>query len=213
MKFFMRALFLDFFWKKSIFRIFKSWRDNSPALRVLAREPGWRFTARCHNTKTVPKRGRLGARTQILLTIKIKCLSVIASRIALDNSIISSSYVFRFRMELVISRNARAISEFYLVEVFHEGAIFEIFFEKVEIFQFLKKCNGYYCSCSTSSRAGTRLTVHRALPSKTVAKRDRLGARTQILLTMEIMFLSVKTSRKCLWIIIISLSYVLRLWI
>ena len=43
-------------------------------------------------------------------------------------------------MELVRSQNARAISEFYLVDFFHEGAIFEIFFCKNYVF--LKKNEG-----------------------------------------------------------------------
>ena len=38
-------------------------------------------------------------------------------------------------MEIVRSQNARAISEFYLHEIFHEGAIFE----KISIFLFVDK--------------------------------------------------------------------------
>ena len=34
-------------------------------------------------------------------------------------------------MELVRSQNANTISEFYPHEIFHEGAIFESFFEKI----------------------------------------------------------------------------------
>ena len=67
-------------------------------------------------------------------------------------------------MEIVRSQNTRAISEFYPHEIFHEGAIFESFLKKVKIFEFEKKKGEGPGSCSTSSRAGTRLTVHRALP-------------------------------------------------
>ena len=41
-------------------------------------------------------------------------------------------------MKIVRSQNAWAIPEFYPHEIFHEGAIFEIFFEKIEIIEFLK---------------------------------------------------------------------------
>ena len=39
-------------------------------------------------------------------------------------------------MEVVISQNARAISEFYPHDFFHEGVIFEICFEKKKIICF-----------------------------------------------------------------------------
>ena len=35
-------------------------------------------------------------------------------------------------MEIVRAQNTRAIAEFYPHEIFHEVAIFEIFFEKIE---------------------------------------------------------------------------------
>ena len=66
-------------------------------------------------------------------------------------------------MELVRSQNANAISEFYLLKVFLGGGILKIFFFK---FSFSEE-NAWKCSCSTSSRAGTRLTVHRVLPYRT----------------------------------------------
>ena len=38
-------------------------------------------------------------------------------------------------MKIVRSQNANEISEFYPHEVFHDGAIFEIFFQKIEHFR------------------------------------------------------------------------------
>ena len=37
-------------------------------------------------------------------------------------------------MEIVRSQNARAVSEFYPHDFFHEGAIFEFFLEKIVFF-------------------------------------------------------------------------------
>ena len=45
-------------------------------------------------------------------------------------------------MELVGSRNANTISEFYPHEIFHEGAIFEDIFKKVQIFLFSERNAG-----------------------------------------------------------------------
>ena len=42
-------------------------------------------------------------------------------------------------MEIVRPQNANVIPEFYPHEGFHEGADFEKFLEKVEIFEFFKK--------------------------------------------------------------------------
>ena len=164
----------EFFHEDAIFQIFlknlkkfkffkRKVRGQAPALPVLAREPGWRFTARCH-TKTVAKRKRSGGCTQILLTMEITFLNVNAAQSMLGSLGWSLSYVWRLRMEIVISQNTRAISEFYPHEIFLEGAIFESFLEKSQNFRIFEKKNKGPGSCSTSSRAGTRLTVHRALP-------------------------------------------------
>ena len=53
----------------------KSWKikkiiENAALLYELSeREPGWRFTARCH-TETVAKRARVGPRTQVVFTLQ-----------------------------------------------------------------------------------------------------------------------------------------------
>ena len=44
---FHEGAIFEIFWK--IWFFWKNAKDNAPALRVLAREPGWRFTARCHD--------------------------------------------------------------------------------------------------------------------------------------------------------------------
>ena len=126
MNFFTRVPFLRFFWKN---RKSKNAKGSAPALQVLAREPGWRFTARCH-TKTVAKRKSREPRTQMHLTMKLMFLSVNASQSMPWSLGRSLSYVLRLRMEIVRPKNTRAISEFYPVEIFHEGAIFETLFLK-----------------------------------------------------------------------------------
>ena len=55
------------------------------------------------------------------------------------NDIISLSYILRLHMEMAIFQNARAISEFYPHDFFHEGAISEIFFLKSFFFDFFEK--------------------------------------------------------------------------
>ena len=47
----------------------KTVRDALLLYELFAREPGWRFTARCH-TETVAKRARVGQRTPVLSTMK-----------------------------------------------------------------------------------------------------------------------------------------------
>ena len=81
------------------------------------------------STKTVAKRKSRELRTQMHLTMKIMFLIAIALGSVLVNDIISLSYVLRLWMEIVRTQNARAISEFYLVEVFYEGDIFDFFQE------------------------------------------------------------------------------------
>ena len=60
---------------------------------LVAREPGWRLTARCH-PETLAKRARVGPRTQILSTMKklfwmrISSTSArLSDMIALDNAL------------------------------------------------------------------------------------------------------------------------------
>jgi len=74
--------------------------------------------------------------------MKITFLNVNASQIMLWNPIISLSYVLRLRMEIVRCQTVKTIPEFYPHEIFHEGVIFEIFLEKVQIFEFLQKMKG-----------------------------------------------------------------------
>ena len=90
-------------------------------------------------------------------------LNVNASKSVLVDSMISLSYVLRLRMEIVRPGNVNAGSEFYPHEFFHESAVFENFLKTIEIFEFLKRKKKREVSCSTSSRAGTRLTVHSVL--------------------------------------------------
>ena len=73
------------------------------------------------NTKTILKRKSMRPRTQMHLTMINMFLNAIASRSVLGNYIISLSYVSRLLIKIVRSQNDRAISEFYLVEVFSRG--------------------------------------------------------------------------------------------
>ena len=45
-------------------------------------------------------------------------------------------------MDIARPQNADVITEFYAHEIFHEGAIFEIFFENNKIFTFFEKMEG-----------------------------------------------------------------------
>ena len=75
--------------------------------------------------KTVAKRKSRRPRTTVLLTMKITFMRGIVSGSVLWSPRISLSHVLRLWVER--SQNVRAISEFYPHEIFHEGAIFEIF--------------------------------------------------------------------------------------
>ena len=87
------------------------------------------------STKTVAK----GARTTVLLAMKIMFLNADASQSMLGSPRISLSYVLRLRMEIVRPQNANVRSEFYWHEIFHEGVILEIFLKKLKILKFLKR--------------------------------------------------------------------------
>ena len=86
------------------------------------------------HTKTVAKRGRLGARTQMHLTMKVMFLNVKASQSMLGSLEWSFSYVLRLWMEMVRLQNANTISEFYLLKVFLKKCHFWYFFEKSGFF-------------------------------------------------------------------------------
>ena len=49
--------------------------------------------------------------------------------------------------------------------------------------------------------------------TETIAKRARVGPRTPVVLTMEMLLKIVFTSKKCLLITLIVLDYVLKLWV
>ena len=65
-------------------------REARPLYELFEREPGWRFTARCH-TKTIAKRARVEPRTQVHVTMKIFIQVVIAN----DQAFVNFGICFR----------------------------------------------------------------------------------------------------------------------
>ena len=116
-------------------------------------------------------------------------------------------------MQIVRPQNAREISEFYPRKVFHEGANFEKILKIIKNFEFLKKKLDMMLLLYEFSRGNQVDGSPRvANNTKTVAKRKSREPRTQMHLTMKNMFLNVIASQSMRWNSIISLSYVLRLW-
>ena len=73
------------------------------------------------NIETVAKRKSRRPRTQVHLTMIKMFLNVIASVSVLGNSGFNLSYALRLLITIVRPQNDRAISEFYLLQVFSRG--------------------------------------------------------------------------------------------
>ena len=140
-------------------------------------------------------------------------LNVIAPWKCLLISIIYLSYILRLWIAIVKPWVARAIPEFYLVQVFVESwnfdEIFENFQKSRKFSRFEKKKRDLLYE---SSRRKSRLTVYRRFlhNTKTLGKRKSRRPRTQRLLTMKNIFLNVIASWKCLLISIIPLEKILK---
>ena len=83
-------------------------------------------------------------------------------------------------MKIVRSQNANEISEFYPHEIFHDGAIFEIFLKK----SFFRKMQKIVLLLYEFSR-GNQVD---GSPRVAIGKRKSREPRTQVHLTMKITF-------------------------
>ena len=128
------------FWKKTFFSFFK-YRDlrrkhirkeyeRAPALRVIRAETRLTVYRSLPHTKTIGKRKSRRPRTPVLLTMKNMFSKVIASWKCLWITIDYLSYVLRLWIEIVKPWIARAISEFYPVQVFLKVEILMRFSQK-----------------------------------------------------------------------------------
>ena len=139
------------------------------------------------NTKAIGKRKSREPRTKMHLTMKNMFSKVIDPLSVLDNSRFHLSYVLRLCTTIIKSWFDRETSEFYLHEVF----------QKVEISwklrlrrkrEWKRRKNEKEGSCSTSYSSGNQVD---GLPLVAIGKRKSRRPRTQVLLTMEIMFSNV----------------------
>ena len=124
------------------------------------REPGWRFTARCH-TETIAKRARVGPRTQIVFTMKTLFWIMFSSKKCLLITIIVLDNLLKLWIELTNWRNNNATQKFYLF-----GKV-RLLVEISKISKNLEIIKNFVEGCAPALRvirAGTRLTVHRSLP-------------------------------------------------
>ena len=116
------------------------------------------------HTETIAKRARVRPRTQVLTTMKIKFEVIFWSTSAPLSDMIVLDNVLKIWIELMKLRNYDAMEKFYWGQVFSKVEI------SVEISKFSKisknsKSFEGEAPALRVIRAGTRLTVHRSLPS------------------------------------------------
>ena len=127
------------------------------------REPGWRFTARCH-TKTVAKRARVEPRTQMHVTMKMLIWVVITN----EKVFVNFGICFRSWIEALDRANKikkwQCQGKVLLAWSFSKVGNFGRVFEQIEKLKFLENCSEGVAPALRVIRAGTWLTVHRSLP-------------------------------------------------
>ena len=105
---------------------------------LFEREPGLRFTARCHrarvfpiesNTKTIAERAKLGPRTPVLLTMEILFLIMFGSNKCLLITIIVLHNAMKFWIEIITFPNDTAMEKFYRVWVIFKSLKFSRHFQ------------------------------------------------------------------------------------
>ena len=124
------------------------------------RKLGWRFTARCHNTKTVAKRASWGGCTTVLLTMKKLFWKIIALWKCLWITIIVVEHILKFIERVLKFENDFKISELYRSRTFQKSWKMRWF---LKFSNFLENETGRTPALRVP-RAVTRLTVHCSLP-------------------------------------------------
>ena len=122
------------------------------------------------NTKTIAKRARVEPRTQVHMTRKMLFQIMFVSNKCLGITIIVLDNILKLWIELIKSRNGNATEKFYGLWTFQKL----IFLVKIsEVSKFFENNNFIEGGALALRviRAGTRLTVHRSLPSRKVVTR------------------------------------------